>query len=750
MATPQWITPAGFLGTITERVHTSTNLVTLGSSTFSLISGPLPAGLTFFNTGTISGTPLSVGKTIRSQFVVRAKNQEGITDRTFILDTQGPTDPVWITSEGYLPVGINNQLYVINREYIDYQLEAEYDALPIGQKLRYYIGDLEGELPPGVTLSEDGKLTGYVIDKLTLDYLSDVEGGYDGEKYDAYPYDHANMVNYVMVQQRQHSIPKIYQFYVTATDGASSSKRLFMIKVQDPSGLTVDTTGTVVDSILYSVDDTYLITPMWLTPVNLGTIRANNNQVIPLKMYDPYPLTGPVTYDWNTPTVNIDGSLSRHPPHFHLDPTKGLLYALLPYQPAFSLPYKFTIRLTKTDIENESGEVGEENTYKDRTFDLMIAGDVERTIHFITDSNLGSISLGIQSELKVVAIHTPTTMAIEYRLVGGSLPPGLTLAEDGTIEGAVNYDSETDIDEVPYGCDAFTIDGGLTTIDEIYTFTVQASDIHHQSGVEKTFYIRVLSSCNDYEDGYIRIYIRPYMKAESRRTFLEFITDTRIFESDFIYRPLDPEFGIQKEMRFVLEYGIEKDNLAVYASKLNYYFRRQQFYYTGLKTAVSKDINNNIVYEVIYLEILDEFGIGIDEMKTYLDSNFQTDEFKLPSWMRTIQTSFGAPLGYVKAIPLCYTLPGYSETIIKRINLSGFDFKLLSFTADRLLFASTLDHPDTKYLIFPSIVTTGTTLTDDLYLYGTANMRLDTEDGIPLDWEFEYPIRWDNTKWEYF
>jgi len=693
MALPQWITPAGFLGTATERVHTSFPLATQTTSTFSVISGTLPGGLYLANTGTIYGTPFSVGQTITSQFVIRAANSNGITDRTFIIDTQGATDPVWLTPAGYLSVGLGGQSYVVNKEYVDYQFSAIYDVLPPGQKLRYYIGDMEGDLPPGLTLSEDGRLSGYVTDTLGIDVLVSPVGGYDNETYDNYPYDHATVFAGGVVNQRPTFLAKVYQFYITVTDGIASARRLFQIKIEDPSSFRVDTTLIDGDSTIYTADSSYLITPSWISPINLGYVRASNYQVIQLSTYDPDPNTGPTTYDWTTPTTNIDGSPSVHPPYFDLDPVTGVLFARLPYEPIYNTPYNFTVRLIKTDVN--SGE----SSYRDRTFTLTIKGNVDNTLEFVTANDLGSISPGYVSELAIVAQHTSTPTAIQYQLTGGRLPSGLSLASDGTIIGRVNYNSQTYFDLENYGFNAFTLDHGATTVDKDYVFTVQATDVYQKNIIDQQFTITV----DEYNiNEYVRMYIAPYMSSTDRKLFEDFITDPYVFDTSMLYRPLDPEFGVQTNMKFVLEYGIQKETLRTYAATMNNLFKEQRLLFNGLKTAVSKDSNSNVMYEVVYVELIDEANIVIDSIKNHLDANFLTDEYTMPNWMRSIQSSYGSPPGYVKALPLCYALPGMSNIILERIALYGFDFNQLNFVADRVLLSSTTDHPDTKYLLFPN------------------------------------------------
>ena len=69
--------------------------------------------------------------------------------------------------------------------------------------------------------------------------------------------------------------------------------------------------------------------------------------------------------------------------------------------------------------------------------------------------------------------------------------------------------------------------------------------------------------------------------------------------------------------------------------------------------------------------------------------------------MNSIQADTGAPLGFIKAVPICYAMPGFGATIVKKIKLTGFDFKLLDFEVDRLIVEETLESNTAKYLKFP-------------------------------------------------
>lgn len=356
MNAPIWQTNEGFLGTITERTQVVFNLVAENAESFEVISGDLPTGLSIFNDGTISGIPASVGGTIHNQFVVRAANTSGVTDRTFILDSTGLSPLAWVTpgtentsTAGFLQVGRLKEYYVINYEYVDFQFEASqgevtvplststaarknriyvstltnvdagqpgvwriissagiqtgttitsisqtfnvanqgyavdislpttdlvagsvtlYDPLPFGQKIIYYIGEQEGQLPPGLTLHKDGRLTGYVNDKLSFDSRI-LTGGYDVESYDGYPYDHGILINGQYVRQVSYFVPKIYQFTVSAYNSINTVKRSFRILVVDPSNLRADSIYTFASGQL-SAESSYLITPTWLEPIWFG------------------------------------------------------------------------------------------------------------------------------------------------------------------------------------------------------------------------------------------------------------------------------------------------------------------------------------------------------------------------------------------------------------------------------------------------------------------------------------------------
>ena len=788
MSAPVWITGEGFIGTLTEKVTTSIAIQSTDATLLTIISGQLPAGMRLDNQGNIYGTPHAVGLVTRSEFVVRASNSDGVRDRTFFIDVSGVTAPFWVTPPGFLKIGPSGQYYSINGEFVNYQLSAEAEVLPPGQKMRYYIGDLQGELPPGLFLTDDGRIQGQINDNLTINYTAQNTSGYDLDSYDVFPYDHI-FTNPTGVPRQLKFLAKTYQFVVTATDGYASSKQLFKITVENPESLRADDTLINSDTFQYTADASYLLSPQWLIPSNLGYIRANNEYIVELSTYDFEANIGPVTYEyqakdsWNafidytigTPVLyngqtyicntNHTSDLifnseywqvNNLPPYFKLDNNSGTLYASIPYQPAFSKSYTFTIFVTKTETKTQA------STTNSRQFTVTIKGDVESSIKWISGNDLGTIVVGRQSELSIMAEHLGVDYTVQYKLVDGKLPTGLTLNSDGTISGIVEYGSQTNLYETLL--DATTtpliLDGGTTTFDRIYHFSIEAADIYGQANIIQDFTLTV-----DEPDvtKYTTMLVQPLLSSTLREKFKTFINDPYVFDPQLMYRKQDPVFGIQQKLQMIIEHGIQEADLGAYASEMVKYFYNKTYYFGEIQWSEALDSNGNYVYDVVYVNLVDPLqqnsitGLSgtklVGNINAYPNSTLnmrntlqtmlvqgetiRTDEYLMPRFMRTVQPATGNPLGYVLVAPLCYALPGNGDTIVKRIAAIGFDFKTIDFTVDRLIVKDNLANNGTKYLLFPRKDSVGNNIGGDLgYLFGPEPTELFTEDEIPLEVQF--------------
>lgn len=781
---PQWITPSGFLFTATELQFNSVSVVATGTGVnYSVISGKIPVGLTFTN-GVINGTPQGVISTQRSKFVVRASDVGGVVDRTFLIDVEGADKPEWLTASGYLPVGYNGQGYGFTNQFVNVGVSAT-SIQPNNLNIKYFLADGSGSLPKGLSLSQDGVISGFIEEEVTL-----------GDP------------------------PDRFTFEVSATDGISTSSRFFRIIVIAPdyfrvdnenlnfsttfitsftstfvinTGTSVFTSGTNLPSnfnlgllnpfdLLYhnsalpqggriisigtntfsintvttasiaigstltvyrpstgfdiltgyaiTNDVSYLQPPQFLKGTDLGIIKSNNNYAIDISAYDAAPFRGTITYSIVTGT----SIYNQLPEGLILESNKGYLYGFIPYQPAYLRTYNLTVQAIKND--NSTGfQVTATNT-----FTLAIQGEIDSTIEWLSDNDLGTIEVGSVSELSIKAQATKSNFPIKYQISEGNLPSGLTLTRDGDISGTVNY-------------------GSTGT----YLFKVIASDIYEESWIEKEFNLSVVKINNK---EYTKIYIKPFFHPNKRKEYRNFITNLFTFDPNLIYRYNDPNFGIQPEIKIILEFGIEKIDLTYYVSALRENFYRKRFYFGNIKKAIAKNNKGEALYELVYVDPIDDmindqnksvsetiyikdeiyYPSSIDNMKKQLrlipledDSYISVDENLQPKFMTTPQENNYRIPGYIRVIPICYALPGQGDRIISRIKLSNFDFKMLNFEVDRMIVENAADQNSAKYLVFDRQYLNDEIETDN-YLFGLdwaltpeLTVRLDDESNNPLN-----------------
>jgi len=745
MAKPVWTTPAGTLGTVQEKTTLTISLAATNADRYAIISGRLPGGLRLTN-NTIVGTPFEVPDTRIYEFVVRASNSEGAIDRTFTITVEGEDPPFWLTPQGTLPVGPQGEYFILNRSPLDYQLSAGDNDLSAGDTVEYYLDDLFGQLPPGLVLSKDGRISGVIEAELTLDYKN-ASTNYDRQQYDIFPYDYGGGDD---GSGAPRYISRFYEFFVYATDGVTRARRTFRIFVVNEQQFRADTLSISADTETFVSSATYLRAPIWTTTGNLGIKRANNFVTIPLEVYDPNQYSGTLLYSL---IDNEDSTASILPPGMQLDTTNGVLFGKVPYQPAVTQSYTFTVQVKRTDPNTR------EEVYNRRQFIIAIQGEVDSTIRFTSPTLLGTLSPNQISTLQIEAETILSNADIRYSYVSGTIPPGLILGGSGELIGKVNQFESTPgagdglltIDLANFGLNSFSLDGGTTSIDRIFRFTVQARDYYQTSAVEKEFRVAVTA---DTLTQYSNMYFVPLLPKTKRQYYYNFITDNTIFPQRYLYRPNDPSFGTQNEIKMLLQHGIETLKIEEYVPFLVKNFNRKTFRFGEIKLATASDVNDKIIYEVVYVELLDEFeknGISIADQINITNANkaitADTKKFKvstsiitidqliekfiypnsvtnmqqrlreiipsgdstlininenfLPLWMSSTQETTGTALGYTKAVPICYTQPGFGAEILENIQDSGFDFKNIEFEVDRLTIDSVEAETGDKYIAFP-------------------------------------------------
>ena len=489
-----WITPAGSLGLLTERIsidislQATTNLS--ATVTYSLIAGSLPRGMKLIN-GAIKGSPTEVRVYTNNRFVIRASDGVDIEDRTFSIAVDGSDRPIWLTNEGFLNVGPAEAYFVLDNSPVNFQLEARDTDVIAGDILEFYLIPNGGLLPPGLSLSKTGLISGFTDPVFAVEYTLETSGGYDTTPLDIFPIDFVEArsngfdtflydtvtFDYNEPSRTPRRLSRIYNFVVAITDGVYTENRLFKIYVVTEEFLQADNSIVQVDTNIFQADASSDRVPIWITNSDLGRFRANNYVTIFLDVYDPPTLSGAITY-FLLPT-NPDNSTSELPPGMALDSVTGEVAGSVPHQARISRTYTFTIRAVNYPVTlaysnyvykgtwnnstnyivNDAVEFQgvtyicavahlnrlptDDNFWRagtskaEKTFTVITIGEIESAINWITDSDLGTLKPNLPSQKYLEAESLLYGGRVSYEFITGTLPPGLTFLPNGIIQGKV-------------------------------------------------------------------------------------------------------------------------------------------------------------------------------------------------------------------------------------------------------------------------------------------------------------------------
>lgn len=296
------------------------------------------------------------------------------------------------------------------------------------------------------------------------------------------------------------------------------------------------------------------------------------------------------------------------------------------------------------------------------------------------NQNLGVLEVGEISEYYIKS-NTTQSFGLVYEIISGQLPTGLQLQRDGTISGRAAPGIAVSTD---------------------YTFTASYSKSVGSPISTGTFTITVLLTTTT---NYTPIWFEPTYNQDQRKEIAEFLSDKNIFSDDSLYRPFDPNFGVSKSLKWYLFYGLENYANLGTITENNFYKRR--FSLSEPKIAVAKDELENLIYEVIYSDILD-YNINSEgeSVSLYVDGfgypssiyNMQqrfalgqnlipertTVEIFNPRFMKTRQANQSTPLGYIPCVVYCYTLPNKAKFVLDKIKKSKIKFNQIDFVIDRL------------------------------------------------------------------
>ena len=719
MATPVWTTTAGKIATIDEQVAYSLQLEANTSDstaiTYSVIAGSLPAGMQVTTDGLLTGTPAEVAKRTLYTFVVRATAGTAITDRTFSLDVQGSDAPVFTTAAGQLQLDDSTRVglyWVIDGSSVSLQMQATDSDTRAGQTLVYEIS--QGELPPGVTMSKSGLISGIV--QLTDDEKFGERGGYD----DGAPEDQWDGTYDRTITTK--SISKNFDFVVRVSDGTSfveQNNSIFVYSADfwrvSNTAITID--ATEIDGSPLTMDLSANRRPVFRTGSDLGTFRHDNALVIKIDVEDFDPLQGDLEYSIQS------GSL---PAGVSIDVNSGELYGQLARQSAVETTYTFTVRANRVVSTGV-------NVFTDQQFTMKVIGEIDIGIAFTTPTVIGTLKADVPSILSVEAVAEETNRVLTYSVTAGSLPTGITLSNQGNFVGTIDPSDFTDSTRA-------------------FTFTVTVSDQYQSAATSKEFTLNIDIPFTQTEYGNMTGHATSFI---DQNIFYNIAQDPNINSTENIFRPEDANFGMKLKPDMLMMAGLEAQTLTAFQQQMEQNHAPKTLYFGNIKTAVAKE-GTDTKYEVVYLEIKDHLvnkdgqsvasAINLRDAVTkpvmgprassmnatadYVDYEVTTDgglafstsgskvryanqlsadlgfietvypnavanmrsrmkslghkEWDyLPLWMKTTQAGDLAPLGYVTAVPICYCKPGTSALVKKRIEDKQLNFKDIAFTVDR-------------------------------------------------------------------
>lgn len=800
MAQPIWVTPSGVVnqtiyslgtfpaGILVELQLQADAVAPAVSVTYTLISGNLPAGLSLTIDGLLTGIPTVVTEETTSTFAIRATdNFANIRDRTFNVTITGTALPSLTTPPGSI-------IDTPDSVWISYQLGINN---PISTN-PYLVRILDGILPPGLEINEAGLIRGYPEPPIvTVTVPSVVTATTVAET--------TNILTCLSTTGFAPGRQVIFSG-VAVFGGIEAGFTYYIKSVINSTQFTISSTPNGTTLVLTSGTG-FMTTTLAATTTGQPTLRTYNFTLqleSPLgNDLSPYSITVrnqnlstslgglgtpansrvPAIFNTRPETFNLNNTNQYY--GYYVLPPPGSAFNTYPLNtPAFigkiqSNNY-FAFKIIGHDFDGNElnyvysglplGLTGDPNTgwiegtptlsatginqfgfsvavYKTNnpsvqsqfySFSFNISNDVDGTIEWITPNDLGSIFNGTISTKSVVA---ESDVNLSYRLVSGSsLPPNLTLLSNGEITGYV-ASQPTDV--------------LLTQGDETnFTFTIEAySPVYPIIKSQRTFTLTVLQR---YQQPTDILYIKATPSIHDRQiiaTLLDGPLSEAMIPNNYLYRPEDIYFGKANDVVYEHAYGIYASDIQEYLISVtkNHYWRNITL--GEIKTAQARNENNEIIYEVVYSQVVDNLlnpeGISVSEeiywprqiplflgpwytsvtdiytsYASILGQDYYTsltpgfarilypnslfnmrnrvgqvlgqefDSSLLPLWM-TSQQANGSTLGYTQAWVICYTKPGYSETIKNNINslwkkpdgqsysLNQINFKIDRFSVDK-------------------------------------------------------------------
>ena len=706
MSAPNWITPAGLAGVYPVQIAMTLQLeaeaiLPATSLTYALISGSLPDGLSLRSDGLIFGIPSIVPSDTTSTFVIRVTDNLGkVKDRTFSIRISGEALPTFTTPDGSLGTTYDSEWTEIAVTYNN----------PIPDN-PIFIRVLQGALPPGLEINEYGLIRGYPEPPITivnLPELTTVTTSTDSTD------------NYITVLGTNGIVVNRPIIFSSPTVGGLVAGQVYYVKsVVNATQITISTIPGG-STVLLTTDIGFSDTTLPATSVGQPSKRQYSftleltsplgsasgfytitviNQNLPISQGGPGFPAGtrpPTIYNTRPPTYDIEGTPDFG--YYVLPPASDVSVPGTTYQPSqeayigqFLSDNYFSFKLIGHDFDTQelnyefqdlpvwlTGDIQtgwiygtpsislndiEEYTFKVQAyktannfyrtpiinFSLRIANNITGDIVWLSENDLGTIDNATASNKKVEA---ESDVVLTYELISGELPPNLTFKSNGDLDGIVAYQPTDNFQE--------------KNDTAVYTFTIRA----YSATIPLITSTRefTLTVNQTYDIPTDNIYIKCTPSLEDRDILATLLDDPLLIPNNSLYRPDDLNYGKANSVVYAHAYGVYSSDFKEYteAVKKNHYWRNITL--GQLKTAVAKDENGEILYEVVYSTI-------IDNLQKY-DPNYDYDYRYSESvseeifWPRFIDLNLGP--WYASSTEI-YTSYMFDQEAVLITNLRQYD-----------------------------------------------------------------------------
>lgn len=391
--------------------------------------------------------------------------------------------------------------------------------------------------------------------------------------------------------------------------------------------------------------------------------------------------------------------------------------------------YEFSVAVEKTNRPSISSSL--------HTFTVNIINGLSQDVTWNTPADLGVINNATVSLLKVEAY---SAQELNYRIVSGSLPTPLTLLPTGEIVGKVASQPTTKL--LPEGSTS-------KYVCSIMAYSPQYPLLRSTRQFTITVYQKFPAPLEN-------IYVKASGNIAGRKVLKSLLTDESLIPTEYLYRPKDPYFGKATDVRYVHSYGMTAADIETYTAAIQQSHYERNIILGAIKTAVARDENSKIIYEIVYSEIIDDLtndkGTSIPKQITWprpislkkgpwtvnntdirisynkyttnlspgttnklypaslnnmrseiVNTIGQTGDIDLiPKWMYSQQLN-GDTIGYIQAWVICYAIPGYGQTIVDNINNNWpHTLNEIEFVVDRYIVDKSASYNWNTYLSIPA------------------------------------------------